>query len=88
MQTICWAAQVVRIHLPMQQMQETQVKSLGWEDHLEKEKATYSSILTWKNPMDRGAWQATVHGDAKSQTWLSTYQQQTICHTPAFRKLL
>ena len=29
-------------------------------------KATYSSILTWrKNPMDRGAWWATVHGGAK-----------------------
>ena len=27
-----------------------------------KEMATLSSILAWKNPMDRGAWQATVHG--------------------------
>ena len=27
--------------------------------------ATHSSILAWKNPMDRGAWQATVHGVAK-----------------------
>ena len=26
-----------------------------------------------KNPMDRGAWQTTVHGVAKSQTWLSTH---------------
>ena len=26
-----------------------------------------------KNSMDRGAWRATVHGAAKSQTWLSTY---------------
>ena len=26
-----------------------------------------------ENPMDRGAWQATVHGDAKSQTWLSDF---------------
>ena len=24
-----------------------------------------------ENSMDKGAWQATVHGDAKSQTWLS-----------------
>ena len=29
-----------------------------WEDSLEKEMATYSSILAWKIPMDRGAWQA------------------------------
>ena len=29
-------------------MQETQVQSLGWEDSLEKEMATYSSTLAWK----------------------------------------
>ena len=29
---------------------ETQVQSLGWEDPLEKEVATHSSILTWKTP--------------------------------------
>jgi len=31
-------------------MGETQVRSLGWEDLLEKEMATYSSILAWKIP--------------------------------------
>ena len=36
-------------------MQETQVQSLGWEDPLEKEMATHSSILAWEDPMDRGA---------------------------------
>ena len=35
---------------------------LGWEDPLEEGMATHSSILDWKNPMDRGAWWATVHG--------------------------
>ena len=30
-------------------MQETQVRSLGWEDLLEKEMATLSSILAWKS---------------------------------------
>ena len=29
-------------------MQETQVRSLGWEDPLEEELATHSSILTWR----------------------------------------
>ena len=48
----------------------------GQEDPLEKEMATHSSILAWKNPMDRGAWQGTVHGVAKSQIWLNTCQQQ------------
>ena len=37
-------------------MRETQVQSLGQEDLLEKEMATHSSILAWKNPMDRGTW--------------------------------
>ena len=31
-------------------MQETQVQFLGWEDPLEKEMATHSSILVWKIP--------------------------------------
>ena len=31
-------------------MRETQVRSLGWEDHLEKEMATHSSTLAWKIP--------------------------------------
>ena len=34
----------------MQEMQETQVPSLGWEDPLEEEMATHSSILVWKIP--------------------------------------
>ena len=49
-------------------MQEIQVRSQGREDPLEKEMATYSSVLAWENPMDRGVWQATVHGVAKSWT--------------------
>ena len=40
--------------------------SLGWEDPLEKEMATLSSILPG-NPMGRGAWQAKVHGVTKSR---------------------
>ena len=33
--------------------------------------ATHSSSLAWRIPVDRGAWQATVYGVAKSRTWLS-----------------
>ena len=40
-------AQMVK-HLPA--MQETRVRSLGWEDPLEKEMATQSSTLAWKIP--------------------------------------
>ena len=49
-------------------MRETWVRSLGWEDLLKEGMATHSSILAWIIPMDRGAWQATVYGVAKSQT--------------------
>ena len=37
-------------------------------DLLQKGMATHSSILSWRIPIDRGAWQATVHGVGKSQT--------------------
>ena len=40
-------AQLQRVCLPMQ---ETQVRSLGWEDPLEEEMATHSSILAWRIP--------------------------------------
>ena len=49
-------------------MWETWVQALGWEDPLQKEMATPSSILSWKNPLDRGDWRATVHLVAKSCT--------------------
>ena len=50
-------------------MWETWVQSLGWEDPLEEGMATHSSILAWRIPMGRGAWQ--VHGVTKSRTGLS-----------------
>ena len=49
-------------------MRETWVRSLGWEDPLEKGMAIFSSILAWRIPMDRGAWWAAVHGIAKNWT--------------------
>ena len=49
-------------------MQETWVQSLGWEDSLEEGMATHSGILTWRIPMDRGVWWATIHGVSKKQT--------------------
>ena len=54
----------------MQETQEMQVRSLGHVDPLEEEIATHSSILTWRIPMDRGAWRATVHWVKKSRTRL------------------
>ena len=43
-------------------MWETWVRSLGWEDPLEKGMATHSSSPSSRIPMDRGAWQVTGHG--------------------------
>ena len=46
------------------------VQSLGEEDSLEEGMAMHSSILAWRITMDRGAWQAAVHGFAQSRTRL------------------
>ena len=70
---------VVKNPATMQELQETWVRSLGGEDSLDEGKATHgnqSSILTWRIPVDRGAWYATVHRVAKRQTqlrWLNTH---------------
>ena len=61
-------AQMVK-NLPV--MQKTEVRSLGWEDSLEKGMATHSSIFCLGNPVDTGAWQSTVHGVIKSWTQLN-----------------
>ena len=60
-------------------MQKMQVQSLGEEDNLKEEMATHST----ENPMDRGAWQAIVHGVAKSRTQLSAHTH-THTHTHVF----
>ena len=57
-------------------MWETQVRSLGWEDPLEKEMATHSSILAWRIPWreepgsSHEGGSPTVHG-SQSRTRLS-----------------
>ena len=58
-----WASLVAQLVKEPPAMWETWVQSLGWEDPLEKEKATHSSILAWRIP-----WTITVHGVAKSRT--------------------
>ena len=58
-------AQMVK-NLPA--MRETWAQALGWEDPLKESMAAHSSILAWRIPMDRGAWQPIVPGVAKSQT--------------------
>ena len=59
---------MVRICLPTQEMQGMQVQSLGCEDHLEEGMATHLSILAWRIPMDRGAWQTKSTGQKELDT--------------------
>ena len=58
-------------------MQETWVRSLGWEDPLEEDMTTHSSVLAWRISMDREAWQATVHRVSNMTERLSTAQPKT-----------
>ena len=45
-----WASQVAQLVKNLPAIQETWVRSLGWEDPMEKGKATHSSVLAWKIP--------------------------------------
>ena len=63
-----WAFLVSQTVKNLPAMWETCVQSLGWEDPLEEGMATHSSILAWRIPVDRGAWQAAAHGVAKGRT--------------------
>ena len=72
-----WASLVAQMVKSLPVMPETQVRSLGWEDLLEKEMARQYSCL--ENSMDKGAWQVTVHGVARSQTGWSDFHFHFQC---------
>ena len=73
-----WASLVAQTVKNPPAVQETWVQSLGWEYPLEKGMVTYFRILAWRIPMHRGAWWATVHGIAKSWTWLRGRAQHRV----------
>ena len=52
----------------MQETEETRVRSLGWEDALEKGMATHSSTLAWTIPWTEEPGRLPSMGVAKSQT--------------------
>ena len=64
-------AQWVKILPEIQETPEMWVQSLGWEDALEVENDNPFQYSYLKNPMDKGAWQATVQRVTKNQTLLS-----------------
>ena len=55
-------------------MQETQVRSLGWEDPLEKGMAIHSSILAWRIPWTEEPVGLQSMG-SQSRTWLSDWHR-------------
>ena len=60
-----WASPIAQFVKNLPTMQETWVLFLGWEDALEKEMATHSSILTWSIPWTEEPGSYTVHGVAR-----------------------
>ena len=64
-----WASLVAQLVKNPHAMWETWVLSLGWEDPLEKGKATQSSILAWRIP-------CRVHGITKSRIRLNDFHFQ------------
>ena len=58
---------MVKNRLPMQEIKEIQVQSLGWENPLKEGMTTHSSILV-EESMGREAWWATVHSRKESDT--------------------
>ena len=65
---IVWASLVAQRLTHMPAMWETWVRSLGWEDPLEKEMATHSSILAWKIPWTEEPGGLHSNGVAESDT--------------------
>ena len=63
------ASQWLRIHLPIQEMKATLVRSPGSSPEVEN--GNPLQYTCQENPMDRGAWQVTVNGVTKSQTQLN-----------------
>ena len=59
-------------------MQETQVRSLGWEDPLEKERATHSSLLVWNIPWTEKPGELQSMGSQESKT-TNTFTQFANC---------
>ena len=62
-------------------MRESRVRSLGREDPLEKEMATHSSSLAWKNPMDGVVWQAIMGLQRVGHDWATSLHSFKTCGT-------
>ena len=63
-----WASPVAQLVKKLPAMQETWVRSLGWEGPLEKGKATHSSILAWRIPQTEEPGSYSPPGHKESDT--------------------
>ena len=59
-------------------MQEMQVRSLSWEDPLEKEMATHSTLLAWKIPWTEELGELQFMGSQRVRQDLATKQQNIV----------
>ena len=73
---IAYASLVAQTVKRLPAMQETQVRSLGQEDPLEKEMATHSSILAWEMPWTEEPGRLPSKGSQRVGHKLATKQQQ------------
>ena len=64
--SISWASLVTQRVKNLPAMQETWVQFLGWEDSLGEGNSYPLQYSGLENSMDRGSWQATVHGGTES----------------------
>ena len=80
-----WASLVAQRLKRLPPMQETQVRSLGWEDPLEKEMVTHSSIFAWRIPWTEkpGMLQSTGSQRVR-RDWATSLTHSTINFHPSF----
>ena len=69
-----WASLVTQMVKDLPAMWETWVQSLGWEDSPGERNGYPLHYSDMENSLDRGPWQAIVHGVAESWTQLSDFQ--------------
>ena len=68
-----WASLVAQTVKNPSEFWETWVQSLSWEDPLEEDMATHSSVLASRTPRYRAAWRAPVGGIAENQTLMAKH---------------
>ena len=84
-----WASLVAQGVKNLLAMRETWVQSLGWEDPLEEVMAIHSSILVWRIPMDRVAWQSPwdhKKSDTTEKTKHNVTKSKLSLLTPHYRR--